>query len=86
EMPEAERSIGLSVKSINDFVAIHVYNGYGGDIKFENGLPITRKQSKAYHGFGLKSVKHTVEKYDGVLRVSADDGIFNVKILFPLAV
>ena len=83
-LPKTERSIGLSVKRINDFVAVHVYNGFEGEIRFENGLPVTRKASKAYHGFGLKSVRHTAEKYNGTLQVSAFDGIFNVKILFSV--
>ncbi len=83
-LPESERSIGVSIKRVNDFSAIHVYNGYAGDLKFENGLPVTNKQQKSFHGYGLKSVKRTVENYDGILQINAAGGIFNVKILFTL--
>jgi signal transduction histidine kinase len=83
-LPQDERSIGLSVKRIKGFTAIHIYNGYSGELKFEKGLPVTIKDAKAYHGYGLKSVKHTVEKYDGTMRVSAENSVFNIKILFPV--
>lgn len=78
------RSVGLTVKRVRNFIAITIYNGFLGELKFENGLPVTTKSDKAYHGFGLKSIHSTVEKYDGVLRISAENGIFCLKILFPV--
>lgn len=84
-LDEDKRSIGLSVKRIKGFIAVTVYNGYVGNLKFENGLPLTTKEDKAYHGYGLKSIRNLVEKYNGVLRISADNGIFCLKILFPIA-
>ncbi len=83
-LSEDQRSIGLSVKRIKEFITIHIYNGFVGEIKFENGLPVTGKQSKNFHGFGLKSVKHIVEKHNGTMHVSAENFMFNIKILFPV--
>ena len=84
-LADDKRSIGLSVKRIKGFIAITIYNGYEGKLDFENGLPVTTKKDKAYHGYGLKSIRNLVEKYNGVLRITAESNVFYLKILFPLA-
>ena len=45
---------------------------------------MTTKQDKAYHGFGVKSMRRITEKYDGDLSMNAEDGVFTLNILFPL--
>ena len=50
-------------------------------MKLENGLPPTTKEDKYLHGYGLKSVKRIVEKYDGTCSVFKEDGMFQVNIL-----
>lgn len=76
------RTIGLSVRAQNGIIRINVYNGYKGEIKFEGDLPITTKENKLYHGYGLKSIKRIVDKYDGEMSISTDNGIFEVNIVF----
>lgn len=82
-LDEDRRTVGLSVRVQNGIVRINVYNGYAGDIKFEGGLPVTTKEDKASHGFGLKSIRRIVDKYDGEMSISADNGVFEVNIVFP---
>ena len=77
-----ERSIGVSVRRVNSFTVVNVYNGYLGSLKFENGFPVTTK-TELGHGYGLKSIYYTAEKYGGVMQLSTEDNIFNVKLLFP---
>ncbi len=83
-LPEDVRQIGLNVRRAGNFVALTAYNGYDGEIKFENGMPVTAKEDKAYHGFGLRSIRRTAEKYGGTMRIECDGGVFCVKILIPL--
>lgn len=81
---EDKRSIGLSVKSINSFLMINIYNNYSGQIEFEGGLPRTTKGDIGVHGYGFKSVKHIVENYCGELTVSSGGGVFEVNIVLPI--
>lgn len=78
-----ERLIDLKIYKTSDFVSVNLKNTYFGNIKFDNnGLPITDKSNKDYHGFGMKSIAYIVEKYNGNLSIVVEDGIFNLNILF----
>ncbi|MDO4647776.1 MAG: ATP-binding protein [Eubacteriales bacterium] len=78
----SERLIHLTIVQQKSFVHITVENRYVGEIRFRNGLPVTTKSMEVgYHGFGVKSIKSTVEKYGGSLTVSADNGWFRLNIL-----
>lgn len=77
------RSIGLHVKTVRDFVSVCVRNSCVGDVVFEGGLPKTSKGDEVNHGYGMKSMKSVVESYGGELSVVAENGIFNLNMLFP---
>ncbi len=79
---EDKRVISLSVKEVDDMVAVRAQNYYAEDIVFEDGLPQTTKTDKRYHGFGMKSIQYICERYKGTLSIKADRGIFVVNILF----
>ena len=78
-----KRLIHVSVARQKGFLRIRVENCYEGEILFKQGLPVTTKDSN-YHGFGVKSMQQTVEKYNGSMTVLAKDGWFELRILFPL--
>lgn len=78
-----KRIIGLSVHADGNMLAINVNNYYEGVVVMDSdGLPVTTKQNKDFHGYGMKSVRMIVERYGGDLTVSAKDGVFNVYIIF----
>lgn len=77
------RCIGLHVQSFPGFVSIMTDNYYEGKIIFKNGLPVTLKENKFDHGFGLKSIRLITEKYDGEMHINVEDGIFRLTLLFP---
>lgn len=52
-------------------------------LKFINGLPQTTKQSEG-HGYGMKSIKKCVEKYNGEMDVSAENNLFRLTIFIPI--
>lgn len=81
---EEMRTIDLSVKVSRAFLSVSISNYYADDVVFSDGLPMTTKQDKAYHGFGVKSMRRITEKYDGDLSMNAEDGVFTLNILFPL--
>lgn len=82
---EDKRNIGLTVKSSREFLSINIQNYYDDEIKFDGDLPLTTKDDKRYHGFGMKSIKLITEKYDGEVSVVAKNGIFSLNIIFPLS-
>lgn len=57
-------------------------NPYEGVVKMVNGHPVT-DQRKKYHGFGMKSIENVVNRYNGVIQIKAENGIFRLQIFFP---
>ena len=80
-----KRMISLTVRRRNDFVHILVDNYYDNTLSFHNGLPESTKDQPHLHGYGLKSIKYLAEKYNGNLTISADEDVFHVNILMPIA-
>lgn len=78
-----KRLIHLTISKDKGFIRIRMENCYGGELDFENGLPQTTKRDRNYHGYGLKSIRSTVQKYNGSVRVEAKEGWFELRILIP---
>lgn len=78
------RVINLVVKARGDMLIIQSDNYFDGERTFQDGLPVTTKADKNYHGFGMRSIRMIVHKYDGELTAYAADGIFHLNILFSL--
>lgn len=86
KIPDPEqRLIRLAVSRQKGFVRIVAENRYAGEIVFREGLPLTSKQDPGYHGYGVSSIKNTVEKYGGSTRIQTRDGWFCLNILIPAA-
>lgn len=79
-----KRQIDVLVYIQNQFLVINVTNPLAAPPRFQHGLPVTTKGDNGYHGFGLKSVRHTVKKYDGFLTIGTEGGCFSLKIVIPL--
>ena len=57
-------------------------NYFKGKLAFEDGLPLTTKEDKESHGFGMRSLRMIVKKYGGELTASVSDDIFHLNIIF----
>lgn len=80
-----KRMIHMSVTAQKKFVLIQIENYCEQDPKFEEGkFPQTTKTDKGNHGFGLKSIQYTVEKYGGSMQVGMENHWFGLRILFPV--
>jgi sensor histidine kinase regulating citrate/malate metabolism len=62
---------------------IRVHNYFEGDIKSSDGNILTTKKDKKLHGYGIKSIKYTASRYDGVVNIQAQNNWFELKILIP---
>lgn len=80
-----KRVVSLTISAKESFLCIQTNNYYEGKLEFKDGLPIsTKKSNRAYHGFGMKSMKHLSEKYGGTMVASLDNGIFMLQIVLPI--
>ena len=78
-----KRLIHLSVSPKRNFVIIQINNYCENQIKIKNGYPVTTKADKSSHGFGLKSIRYTVDKYHGNVTFDVNKNWFELKILIP---
>lgn len=78
------RLIHLTVAKQKAFLMIRLENYFEGDLEYEKGQLESTKKDKAYHGYGIKSIRYTVNKYDGAVDIDTKDHWFNLKILIPL--
>lgn len=79
---QERRVINLLVKAQGDLLMIQADNYFDGTLTFRDGLPVTTKADKNYHGFGLRSIRMIVHKYDGTLTTYAERDVFHLNILF----
>lgn len=77
-----KKVISLNIGNKVNLTNISITNYYLGNISFKDGLPITSKDDKLSHGFGMKSIKKIVEKYQGTINIEAEDNIFALTITF----
>ena len=75
---EEKRIISLKITGVKSIISIHIENtiNQSSKLKIVNGLPETIKENKNYHGYGMKSMRMIIEKYDGALNISIEDGMF----------
>lgn len=78
-----KRCVGLYVRAEGRFVSITAENYFSGCLQFSpEGMPLTTKEDKDFHGYGLKSIKMIVEKYGGTWSLETEEDIFRLHILF----
>ncbi len=84
KLPPEKRIINVLLNKETNMVSIHIENFFSGGLEFKDGIPVTTKEDKSQHGFGIKSIKMIAEKYGGTATVFIDNDIFNLNILLPV--
>lgn len=79
-----KRLIHVTVSQQKAFLMIRVENYFEGNLEYANGQLESTKKDKTFHGYGIKSISYTVNKYDGAVDIDTQDNWFNLKILIPL--
>ena len=79
-----KRLIHVTVSQVNDFVMIRIENYFEGEILTEGDNFLTTKRNKKHHGYGIKSIRYTANRYDGAVYINTDDNWFDVKIAIPI--
>lgn len=82
----AQRLIHISVSGKKGFLFIKIENYCNEKVEIKDKLPVTTKPDKRNHGFGLKSIRYSAEKYGGTISVSMEKNWFELNVLIPLPV
>ena len=78
-----DRYIDLKINDIESELIISVKNPSLFAQTRRAGAYIYAKKDKEHHGLGLKSIKRTVDKYDGDMLVKYEHGVFALVISLP---
>ena len=70
--------IDLTLHYSRGMLIIKVSNPFNNEVNIVDGRVITSKADKKNHGFGLRSVKEIVEKYNGTVDIKTDNNVFVV--------
>ena len=81
---KSKRIIRLVLSAQKQFLLLKVENYCPFHADFRDGLPATTKEDPSNHGFGLKSIRHTAQKYGGSITAAIEDDWFVLKMLIPM--
>lgn len=76
--------IDIMLYERQSFLMLQIVNPMCGEVKFEDGLPLTTKAKNGYHGYGMKSMLHTIQKYEGHLTTEVKMDVFISTLCFLL--
>lgn len=79
-----KRFISLSVSCAKNFLSIHTENFCDKKLKFEDDLPVTQKDDKNFHGYGVKTIRLIVQKYKGHMAMYTENNLFHMDVMIPL--
>lgn len=79
-----KRLIRIAVYTQNNFLMIRVENYFEDSLQLEGGEYKTTKKDKDCHGYGIKSIRYTVEKYGGSVSITAKENWFYLRVLLPI--
>ena len=81
---ETQRLISIKVSPFGKMLSIHFDNYCVNEIVWKDGLPMTEKGDRASHGYGMRSIRHVVDKYQGTMTAFQKDNMFNLNIVLPI--
>ena len=85
KIPEKEkRLIHVTVSRQKAFLILRFENYCEEEVKYQGEALATTKKDKKYHGYGMKSIRYTVNKYGGAVTIDTKENWFDLKILIPI--
>lgn len=82
KIPKEQRFIRLYLDCLGEQMYLSIQNAAKEDLSFDERHYISNKRGR--HGLGMKRVALLVEKYDGILNLKNEAGIFAVELSFAL--
>lgn len=77
-----EKFIKLDIEYVKGGLFAKMDNSFNGEIKYsaENDEQPVSLKSGAEHGYGLKNIRQTVEKYNGHMKISHTENVFSIGV------
>lgn len=72
--------ISVTSDCSSGFLFLTIKNPIRDRVIIQNNQVMTTKEDKAAHGFGIQSLHNVAKKYQGSVKLNADDGYFTVSI------
>lgn len=82
KLEPVERWISLNCSIQRNKLLLEIRNPYWGTIRIQNGLPISNQPG---HGYGCRSIRAIAEQHRGMCSFDAENGIFSLRIILPIA-
>ncbi len=76
-----ERWIDLLIKEGYGRVVIQMRNPNERNLVYREGIIATSKANSKSHGIGLRNVQRIVDRYEGLMEIDAENGVFEIQIL-----
>ena len=81
-----DKLLQIRIQYQKGMLLIDIRNSYSGRLvksedKYLSTKDYDRADASQVHGLGIKNVRRIVEKYDGNMEISDEDGMFAVRIL-----
>lgn len=80
-LEKEKRFITLSVIPKGEMVMIHLENYFEGKLEIQDGIPVSQKQDRMNHGYGMLSMKMLAHRYGGWINVFLRDNLFCLDLL-----
>lgn len=80
---EDNKWIRLEISHINGFLSIRLQNSVKEDVKIKGNNLITSKKDKGNHGIGSRNVIHCINQYNGQVKYSCENHVFECQIIIP---
>ena len=61
---------------------IKIENYCDKPVQVKDGVPVTTKENPEEHGFGSRSIRSVVEKYQGESSVLVENHVFTLNMIF----
>lgn len=80
-----KRLIRVAVYKNSGCVMVRVENYFESPLEKRGGEYLTtKKDHQGYHGYGIKSIRYTAEKYGGSVSIFSEDNWFYIRVLIPV--
>ena len=85
KIPDKEkRLIHVTVSKQKMFLILRFENYCEETLQYQEGALVTTKKEQEFHGYGLKSIQYTANKYEGAVSTNVEDNWFELKVLIPM--
>lgn len=74
------KEVKLTIRNLDDEIFVEVRNDYVTEVKRNGDRFISTKEDRANHGLGLQNVYDCVARNHGVIHITTDNRIFDVKL------